>query len=163
MSNFASPPAELGVYLRLININEKICAELGPQWDGVAIATSGDRERGLVPEAASSRVQLVYKQSQSEDRWAEKFVKTALEFVHGSETYDKLKPIADDIAARVFQGYPYGKLPHLRRVSIKKNNGPSGPFKVIQKPVACSTPEGSYNADMDQYLIDDFRGLFLPS
>ena len=143
-----------------ININEKTCAELAPRWDAVSIVAADDPKKGPVRKEASTRIQLVYKRSQSEDRWAEKFVKTALEFVHGSETYDKLKPIADDIAARVIQGYPYGKLPHLRRVSIKKNAGSSGPFKVIQKPVACSTPQGSYSADMDQYLADRFPRAF---
>jgi uridine phosphorylase len=143
-----------------ININEKACAELAPRWDAVAIVAADDPKKEPVRKEASTPIQLVYKQSQSEDRWAEKFVKTALEFVHGSETYTKLKPIADDIAARVFQGYPYGKLPHLRRVAIKKNAGSSGPFKVIQKPVACSTPQGSYSADMDQYLADRFPRAF---
>jgi uridine phosphorylase len=143
-----------------ININEKACAELAPRWDAVAIVAADDPKKELVRKEASTPIQLVYKQSQSEDRWAEKFVKTALEFVHGSETYTKLKPIADDIAARVFQGYPYGKLPHLRRVAIKKNAGFSGPFKVIQKPVACSTPQGSYSADMDEYLADRFPRAF---
>ena len=143
-----------------ININEKACAELAPRWDAVAIVAADDPKKEPVRKEASTPIQLVYKQSQSEDRWAEKFVKTALEFVHGSETYTKLKPIADDIAARVFQGYPYGKLPHLRRVAIKKNAGSSGPFKVIQKPVACSTPQGSYSADMDEYLADRFPRAF---
>ena len=109
---------------------------------------------------SSANVPLIYKRAQSEDRWAEKFVKTALQFVHGSEEYNKFKPVADDIAARVYQGYPYGKLPHLRRVSIKKNTTSRESFKVIQKPVACSTPQGSYSADMDQYLADRFPRAF---
>ena len=107
---------------------------------------------------ASVRMQLIYKRSQSEDRWAEKFVKTALAFVHESEAYDKLKPIAEDIAARVFQEYPYGKLPHLRKVVPQRTSRSS--FKVTPKPVACSTPQGSYNADMDQYLADRFPRAF---
>jgi uridine phosphorylase len=143
-----------------INVNEKTCAELAPRWDAISIVAADDSKNGPVRKEAATRIQLVYKRSQSEDRWAEKFVKTALEFVRGSETYDKLKPIADDIAARVIQGYPYGKLPHLRRVSIKKNSGSIGPFKVSQKPVACSTPQGSYGADMDQYLADRFPRAF---
>ena len=143
-----------------ININQKPCAELAARWDAVSIVAADDLKKGPVPKEASTRIQLVYKRSQSGDRWAEKFVKTALEFVHGSETYDKLKPIADDIAARVFQDYPYGKLPQLRRVSIKKNVGSIGPSKVIQKPVACSTPQGSYGADMDEYLADRFPRAF---
>ena len=143
-----------------IDVDEKTCAEITPGWDAVSIVAADDPKKVPVRKEASTRIQLVYKRSQSEDRWAEKFVKTALEFVRGSETYDKLKPIADDIAARVIQGYPYGKLPHLRRVSIKKNAGSVGPFKVIPKPVACSTPEGSYSADMDQYLADRFPRAF---
>ena len=143
-----------------ININEKTCAELASRWDAVAIVTTDDPKKQPVRKEASIRMQLVYKQSQSEDRWAEKFVKTALQFVHGSEAQNKLKSIADDIAARVIQGYPYGKLPHLRRVLIKKNAGSVGPFTVSQKPVACSTPQGSYSADMDQYLADRFPRAF---
>jgi hypothetical protein len=143
-----------------INVNEKTCAEIAPGWDAVSIVAADDAKKGPVRKEASTRMQLVYKQSQSEDRWAEKFVNTALEFVRGSETYDKLKPIADDIAARVIQGYPYGKLPHLRRVLIKRKAVSVGPFKVSQKPVACSTPHGSYGADMDQYLADRFPRAF---
>ena len=48
---------------------------------------------------SSANVPLIYKRAQSEDRWAEKFVKAALQFVHGSEEYNKFKPVADDIAA----------------------------------------------------------------
>ena len=143
-----------------INIDQKTCAGLAVRWDGVSIAAADDLKKGPVPKTAATEMQLTYKRFQSGDRWAEKFVKTALEFVQGSETYDKLKPIADDIAARVFEGYPFGKLPHLRRVSIKKNSGPSGPFKVMHKPVACSTPYGSYGADMDEYVADRFPRAF---
>ena len=143
-----------------VNVNEKNCAELAPRWDAISIVAADDSKNGPVLKEAATRIQLVYKRFQSEDRWAEKFVRTALEFVRGSETYDKLKPIADDIAARVIQGYPAGKLPHLRRVSIKKNAGSIGLFKVSQKPVGCSTPEGSYSADMDQYLADRFPRAF---
>jgi hypothetical protein len=143
-----------------INVNKKTCAELAPRWDGVLIGDAADPKKGAIRKEASARIQLVYKRYQSEDRWAEKFVKTALEFIHEPEIYDKLKPIADDIAARVVQGYPYGKLPHLRRVLIKKNAGAGGPFKVAQKPVACSTPQGSYGADMDAYVADRFPRAF---
>ena len=75
-----------------ININQKPCAELAARWDAVSIVAADDLKKGPVPKEASTRIQLVYKRSQSGDRWAEKFVKTALEFVHGSETYNKLKP-----------------------------------------------------------------------
>jgi uridine phosphorylase len=143
-----------------ININEKACAELAPRWDAVAIVAADDSKKEPVRKEASTPIQLVYKQSQSEDRWAEKFVKTALQFVQRPEEYNKFKPVADDIAARVYQGYPYGKLPHLRRFSIKKNTSAREPFRVVQKPVACSTPQGSYSADMDQYLADRFPRAF---
>jgi uridine phosphorylase len=143
-----------------ISINEKTCAEFASRWDAVSIVTSDEPKKIPNGKETSVRTQLVYKKSQSEDRWAEKFIKTALEFVHGSEAYDRLKPIADDIAARVFQGYPYGKLPHLRKVLIKKRVASRSSLKVIQKPVACSTPQGSYNADMDQYLADRFPRAF---
>src|SRR5262249_50567520 len=83
-----------------------------------------------------------------------------LQFVDGPEAYNKFKPVADDIAARVYQGFPYGKLPHSRRFSIKKNASPREPFRVTQKPLACSTPQGSYSADMDQYLADRFPRAF---
>jgi hypothetical protein len=62
---------------------------------------------------------LVYKQSQSEDRWAEKFVKTATKFLEGSNSYSKFRAVADDLAAKTVQGYPYGKLPHLRKVFVQ--------------------------------------------
>ena len=94
-----------------INVNEKTCAEIAPRWDAVSIVAADDPKKGPVRKEASTRIQLVYKRSQSEDRWAEKFVKTALEFVHGSETYDKLKPIADDIAARVYSRLPLRQTP----------------------------------------------------
>ena len=69
-------------------------------------------------------------------------------------------PLQTILPREFTQGYPYGKLPHLRRVSIKKNTSSRRPFKVIQKPVACSTPQGSYSADMDQYLADRFPRAF---
>ena len=141
------------------SIDQKYCAELASDWENVTIVTDDQLNR-MDPKESSASVPLIYKRAQSEDRWAEKFVKTALQFVRGAEEYDKFKPVADDIAARVYQGYPYGKLPHLRRVSIKKNTTSRESFKVIQKPVACSTPQGSYNADMDQYLADRFPRAF---
>ncbi len=140
-------------------IDQKYCAELASDWETVAIVTDDQLNR-MDRKESSANVPLIYKRAQSEDRWAEKFVKAALQFVHGSEEYNKFKPVADDIAARVYQGYPYGKLPHLRTVSIKKNTTSRESFKVIQKPVACSTPQGSYNADMDQYLADRFPRAF---
>src|SRR5262245_50400213 len=140
-------------------LNDKDCAELASDWDTVTIVTD-DQTSKMDRKESSGKGLLIYKRAQSEDRWAEKFIKTALQFVDGPEAYNKFKPVADDIAARVYQGYPYGKLPHLRRFSIKKNASPREPFRVTHKPVACSTPQGSYSADMDQYLADRFPRAF---
>jgi uridine phosphorylase len=140
-------------------LNDKDCAELASDWDTVTIVTD-DLKSKMDRKESSGNGRLIYKRAQSEDRWAEKFVKTALQFVDEPEAYNKFKPVADDIAARVYQGYPYGKLPHLRRFSIKKDASPREPFRVTQKPVACSTPQGSYSADMDQYLADRFPRAF---
>jgi uridine phosphorylase len=140
-------------------LNDKDCAELASHWDTITIVTD-DQPTKMDRKESSAQGRLIYKRAQSEDRWAEKFVKTALQFVDEPEAYNKFKPVADDIAARVYQGYPYGKLPHLRRFSIKKDASPREPFRVTQKPVACSTPQGSYSADMDQYLADRFPRAF---
>jgi hypothetical protein len=143
-----------------LNVNQKDCSELASHWEGISIATTGDSTKRTDRTKASVKGPLIYNPSQSEDRWAEKFVQTALQFVHGSETYDKLRPVADDMAARVIQGYPTGRLPHLRSVSIKRNTSSMRSFKVSRKPVACSTPQGSYTFDMDQYLADRFPRAF---
>jgi uridine phosphorylase len=140
-------------------LNDKDCTELASDWDTVTIVTD-DQPNRMDRKESSAKGLLIYKRAQSEDRWAEKFVKTALQFVHGPEEYNNFKPVADDIAARVYQGYPYAKLPHLRRFSIKKDASPREPFRATQKPVACSTPQGSYSADMDQYLADRFPRAF---
>jgi hypothetical protein len=143
-----------------MNVNQKDCSELASHWDGISIVTTDDFTKGTDRTKASVKGPLIYNPSQSEDRWAEKFVQTALQFVHGSEAYDKLKPVANDMAARVIQGYPYGRLPHLRSVAIKRNTSSMRSFKVSRKPVACSTPQGSYTFDMDQYLADRFPRAF---
>jgi hypothetical protein len=143
-----------------MNVNEKDCSELASHWEGISIATAADSIKRTDRTRSAAGVPLIFNPSQSEDRWAEEFVQTALQFVRGSEAYDKLKPVADDMAARVIQGYPYGRLPHLRSVSIKKHTSSMGSFKVSQKPVACSTPQGSYTFDMDQYLADRFPRAF---
>src|SRR5262247_93270 len=140
-------------------LNDNDCAELASDWDTVTIVTD-DQTSKMDRKESSGNGRLIYKRAQSEDRWAEKFVKTALQFVDEPEAYNKFKPVADDIAARVYQGFPYGKLPHLRMFSIKKNASPREPFRVTQKPLACSTPQGSYSADMDQYLADRFPRAF---
>jgi uridine phosphorylase len=140
-------------------LNDEDCAELALHWDTVTTVTD-DQANKTDRKESSAKGRLIYKRAQSEDRWAEKFVNTALQFVQEPAEYNKFKPVADDIAARVYQGYPYGKLPHLRRFSTKKNASPREPFRVTQKPVACSTPQGSYGSDMDQYLADRFPRAF---
>jgi uridine phosphorylase len=143
-----------------VRISQTECSELASRWKAIRIVTTEDSAKQRNPKEPLPKSQLIYKESQSEDRWAEKFVTTALQFVDGSQVYDRLKPVADDISARVFQGYPYGKLSRLRKASLKKNVSSMEPFKVSWRPVACSAPQGAYNADMDQYLADRFPRAF---
>jgi uridine phosphorylase len=144
-----------------ISLNRTDCSKLSSRWETIPIVTPDDSTKKTQNHNESSvKTQLIYNPFQSEDRWAEKFVKTALQFVDGSEAYHRLKPVADDLSARVFQGYPQGKLSRLRRVLVKKNTASIGPLRVSRKPVACSAPQGTYNADMDQYLADRFPRAF---
>jgi hypothetical protein len=145
-----------------ISLTRTDCSRLSSRWETIPMVTPNDSTKKTQNHNESSgKTQLIYNPSQSEGRWAEKFVTTALQFVDRSEDYDRLKPVADDISARVFQGYPYGKLSRLRRASLEKNASSSvGPFQVSQNPVACSAPQGAYNADMDQYLADRFPQAF---
>ena len=139
-----------------VTIKQTNCVELASHWEAIPVVTTSEGTR----KASSAKIPLTYTPSQSEDRWAEKFVETALQFVSGAQDYNELKAVADDMAARVLQGYPYGRLPHLRRVSVKRNMSLIPSFKVSQKPVACSTPEGSYTFDIDQYVADRFPRAF---
>ncbi|MGB7946434.1 MAG: hypothetical protein WCH75_02015, partial [Candidatus Binatia bacterium] len=134
-------------------INDKACADVAPRWDAVPVVAADDPE-----EHRAGR--LIYRKSQSEDRWAEKFVKTALQFVQGTENQKKLEIVAYDMAARVLQGYPHGRLPHLRSVSVKEINSSTKNLTVRKKALTCSTLGGSYHADMDQYLADRFPRAF---
>ena len=143
-----------------ITINQTACSDLASRWEAIPVVATGDSTKRSDHKESSAKTQLIYDESQSEDRWAEKFVATALQLVQGSKAHDQLKPVADDISARVFQGYPYGKLSRLRKVSLKKNASSIGPFQVSQKPVACAAPQGAYNADMNQYLADRFPRAF---
>jgi uridine phosphorylase len=143
-----------------ISINQTACSDLASRWEAIPVVATDDSTKRSEHKESSAKTQLSYNPSQSEDRWAEKFVATALQLVDGSEAYDRLKPVAEDISARVFQGYPYGKLSRLRRASPKKDASSIGPFQVSHKPVACSAPQGTYNADMDQYLADRFPKAF---
>ena len=49
---------------------------------------------------------LVYKRAQSADRWAEKFIDTALKSLQGSAGYAKLKPVAEDMSSKMYEGLP---------------------------------------------------------
>jgi hypothetical protein len=144
-----------------INLNQTDCSELSSRWEAIPIVTADDSTKKRRDHQDSlAKTRLTYNPSQSEDRWAEKFVATALQLVQSPKEYNQLKPVAEDISARVFQGYPYGKLSRLRRASPKKDASSVGPFQVSHKPVACSAPQGTYNADMDQYLADRFPRAF---
>jgi hypothetical protein len=144
-----------------ISLNRTDCSKLSSRWEAIPVVTAADSTKKTKDHKESlAKTRLIYKPSQSEDRWAEKFVTTALQFVDGSQAYDRLKPVADDISARVSQGYPYGKLSRLRRASLKKTVSSMEPFQVSRRPVACSAPQGVYNADMDQYLADRFPRAF---
>ncbi|HSF59063.1 MAG TPA: hypothetical protein VLD83_13420, partial [Candidatus Binatia bacterium] len=144
-----------------ISLNKPQCAQLSSRWEAIPIVATDVSTKGTRDGKESSvKTQLIYHPSQSEDRWAEKFVATALQLVEEPKAHDELKPVADDISARVLQGYPHGKLSRLRRVSLEKYVSSKRPLHISQRPVACSAPEGSYNADMDQYLADRFPRAF---
>lgn len=136
-----------------ITLDREECNDLASRWETIAIIADDRTPR-------NDRSQLIYKKAQSEDRWAEKFSRAALKFLEGSESYRRFKPIADDIASRVVRDYPSGKLPHLRKVTIQKNSMPQGRLTLTRRRTACSAPEGTYNADMDQYLADRFPRSF---
>ena len=144
-----------------ISLNQTDCSRLAPRWEAIPIVTTNDfTKKGSDPKASSATMPLIYNPSQSEARWAEKFVKTALELVQSPKAHDQLKPVADDISARISEGYPHGKLSRLRRVSLTNNVSSKKPLQVSQRPIACSAPQGAYNADMDQYLADRFPRAF---
>ena len=124
--------------------------------EGAISVVTDERIQRTDRQESSETVRLIYKKSQSEDRWAEKFSQTALRFLRGSENYEKFKPIADDVVTRTFQGYPYGKLPHLKRVSIREKTSSVKPLQGTQRALACAATKGTYNANMDQYITDRF-------
>ena len=136
-------------------LNQQDCAKLASTWENVSVVNEDKTNR-----AASSANVLVYKRAQSEDRWAEKFTDTALRSLQGSASYEKLKPVAQDMSSKVYQGYPVGKLFHLRKVSVQIKNPSGEPPKVSQKPVPCSAPPGKYNMDIVQYTADRFPKAF---
>ena len=136
-------------------LNQQDCAKLASTWENVSIVNEDKTNR-----AASSANVLIYKRAQSEDRWAEKFTDTALRSLQGSASYEKLKPVAQDMSSKVYQGYPVGKLFHLRKVSVQIKSPSGEPPKVSQKPVPCSAPPGKYNMDIVQYTADRFPKAF---
>ena len=113
-----------------------------------------------IDRKSSSANFLVYKRAQSEDRWAEKFTDAVLRSLRGSANYEKLKPVAEDMSSKIYQGYPEGKLFHLRKVSVPLKHVSGEAPKVSQKPVACSAPPGKYNMDIVQYTDDRFPKAF---
>jgi hypothetical protein len=139
-------------------LNQQACAGLASKWETVSI-TDADQINPMDPKGASADF-LVYKRAQSEDRWAEKFTDTALRSLQGSASYEKLKPVAADMSAKVYQGYPEGKLFHLRKISVQAKRPSGEPPKVSQKPVPCSVPPGKYNMDIVQYTADRFPKAF---
>jgi hypothetical protein len=137
-----------------MTIEKAKCSELASHWKEIPVVRDeqiGERAR----REPAGKVRLVYRKTQSGDRWAEKFTSTALHFLDGTEHYDKFKAAAADMSARVFQGYPRGKLPHLSRVSLGAETSIDR-LRAVQMPLACSAPQGRYIADMDRYVADRF-------
>ncbi len=139
-------------------LGQQACAGLASKWETVSIRD--EDQIGAMDRKDASANFLVYKRAQSEDRWAEKFTDAALRSLQGSASYEKLKPIAEDMSANVYQGYPEGKLFHLRKVFVQKQRPSREPLKVSQKPVACSAPPGKYNMNIVQYTADRFPEAF---
>ena len=139
-------------------LGQQACAGLASKWETVSIRDAD--QIGAMDRKDASANFLVYKRAQSEDRWAEKFTDAALRSLQGSASYEKLKPIAEDMSANVYQGYPEGKLFHLRKVFVQKQRPSREPLKVSQKPVACSAPPGKYNMNIVQYTADRFPEAF---
>jgi nicotinic acid mononucleotide adenylyltransferase/uridine phosphorylase len=137
-------------------LGRQACAGLAPSWETITIV---NEDHPMDPKSSSANF-LVYKRAQSEDRWAEKFTDTALKSLQGSASYEKLKPVAADISAKMYLGYPEGKLFHLRKVFVQKERPSREPLKVSQKPVACSAPPGKYNMNIVQYTADRFPEAF---
>ena len=140
-------------------MNQELCGELASKWRNISII-SGDQAIRMDRRESAEKHLLVYRQLQSADRWAENFSKTATKFLENSDSYSKFRAVADDLAAKAVQGYPYGKLPHLRRVFVQNKFSSVEPLTVSEKPVACSAADGSYHMDVSQYLADRFPKAF---
>jgi nicotinic acid mononucleotide adenylyltransferase/uridine phosphorylase len=136
-----------------VTIDRQQCPTLESRWTEIPVVVDdGTAEK----HDQEQRARLIYRKSQSEDRWAEKFSEAALTFLRDSADFAKFKPVADDIGTRIFQGYPYGKLPHLRKVTIRENNPRMPPLKAGRTALTCSASQGTYNMDIDQYIADRF-------
>ena len=99
-------------------LSQQACAGLASNWETITIVNE-DQINRMDPKSSSANF-LVYKRAQSEDRWAEKFTNTALKSLQGSASYEKLKPVAEDMSSKMYLGYPEGKLFHLRKVFVQK-------------------------------------------
>ena len=95
---------------------EKDCAALKANWQTVSIVTDG-QTNGTERKDASANG-LVYKRGQSADRWAEKFINTALKSLQGSAAYAKLQPVAEDMISKMYEGYPDAKLFQMRKIFV---------------------------------------------
>ena len=139
-------------------LGQQACAGFVSSWEAMTIVDEDPMKP--IDRKSSSANLLVYKRAQSEDRWAEKFTDAALKSLRGSANYEKLKPVAEDMSSKIYQGYPEGKLFHLRKVSVPLKPGSGEAPKVSQKPVACSAPPGKYNMNIVQYTDDRFPKAF---
>jgi Phosphorylase superfamily len=139
-------------------LNLQACDGLASHWEAVSIINADQINRTDRKDTSGNF--LIYKRAQSEDRWAEKFTDTALRSLQGSVSYEKVKPVAEHISSKMYQGYPEGKLFHLRKLSVQIKRASREPPKLSQKPVACSAPSGKYNMDIVQYTADRFPKAF---
>lgn len=140
-------------------LTEETCDRVASKWRSVSVV-SDDQTRKMERSGFPKKDALVYKPRQSQDRWAEKFAKTAARFLEESDSYERFRQVAEDLVAKRVQGYPYGKLPHLRRVYVHNDFSSVQSLKVITRAVPCSAPDGPYHMDMERYLADRFPRAF---
>jgi hypothetical protein len=139
-----------------ISLNQTECSALSSRWEAIPIVTTDDpTKKRSDHKEPSANTRLVYNPSQSEDRWAEKFVATALQLVEEPKAHDELKAVADDIAPEFFRAT-------LRRlssskVSLKKMFRPKR--SSLAETVACSAPEAPIMRIWISILQIDFHGL----
>ena len=139
-------------------LKQQECADLASAWGGVSIVT--DESLNRTDRKDFSTALLIYKSAQSGDRWAEKFTNTALKPLQGSASFAQFRAVAEDMSSKVYQGYPDDKLFHLRKVFTQKQQSSTEPFKVSQKPAACSPPRGPYHMNIAEYTSDRFPIAF---